>query len=321
MIYIFHGPDDFTRTEKIAGLRAGFGDPTLSDLNLTELDGRALTLSNIRHYADAMPFMADKRLVIVNGFLSALKGKSEQIKQVVKYLNQVPPTTNLVLVEVDLLEKRHPVVKAAAEFSAKVVAFAGPDKNNLRGWIINRTQEYNATIEPSAADLLARLVGTELRTLNSEIEKLSLYVGNQRPINRADVDLLVPYVEDAENFGLANAIGQRNARKAYDQLHKLLDEGKHPMAILASIATQVRGLLEVKDMAERGMLPREIAARKNWRSDYAVRMRLKEARNFSTARLVEILEMLLEIDLNIKTGRMDNLLALDTLIARLCATR
>lgn len=318
MIFIFHGPDDFTRNEKIAELRAGFSDPTVADLNVTVLDGRNISLGDIRHHADAMPFMADMRLVIVTGYVQAIKGSSGDLHKLVDYLAQTPPTTQLVLAENDSLDKRHALLKAAPAMQAQVIQFAGPNKNNLRQWLINRAGEFGAQIEPAAADLLGRLVGTELRTLNSELEKLSLYVGGTRPINRADVELLVPYIEEAENFGLANAIGQRNARRAFDQLHKMLDEGRHPMSILASIATQIRGLLEVKDMAERGLSPQEIAQRKNWRSDYAVKMRLREGRNFSTERLESILEMLLEIDLNIKTGKTDNLLALDSLIARLC---
>lgn len=320
MIYIFHGPDDFTRNEKIAELRAAFSDPTVTDLNVTTLEGRDLSLSEIRHVADAMPFMADHRLVIVVGFLRA-NSKTDEITRLVDYLPTVPPTTNLVLAETDLLDKRHPVLKAAPKLAAEVIRFGGPDPHNLREWIIQRAKERGAAIEPAAAETLGRLVGAELRTLNSEIEKLTLYTAGARPISRADVELLVPYVEEAENFGLANAIGQRNARRAYDQLHKMLDEGKHPMAILASIATQVRGLLEVKDMAERGMSPQLIAQHKGWRSDYAVKMRLKEGANFSTARLEEILALLLDIDLRIKTGRIDQYLALDTLIARLCTVR
>ena len=101
----------------------------------------------------------------------------------------------------------------------------------------------------------------------------------------------------------------------------MLDEGKHPMAILGSIATQIRGLLEVKDMAERGMSPQEIAQKKGWKSDYAAKMRLRDAAKFSVVRLEEILDLLLEIDLNIKTGRVDSQLALDSLIARLCVVR
>jgi DNA polymerase III delta subunit len=69
------------------------------------------------------------------------------------------------------------------------------------------------------------------------------------------------------------------------------------------------------------MSPPEISAKKNWRTDYALKVRLKEGQNFSMARLEEILEMLLEIDRDIKSGRIENELALDTLIARLCAVR
>lgn len=319
MLYIFHGPDDFTRNEKIAELRASLGDPTVADLNLTTLEGRSATLADIRHFADSMPFMADRRLVIVSGYLAAQKGNADAVTQLADYLPHVPPTTDLVLVEDATLDRRHAVLKAAAQLEAQVEKFAGPDKRNLRDWIIKRTKEQGVDIQPGAAEALGRLVGVELRTLNSEIEKLILYVGGQRPITPADVELLVPYVEEAENFGLANAIGQRDARRAYDQLHKMLDEGKHALAILASIATQIRGLLEVKDMAERGMSPQAIAQKKGWRSDFAAKMRLKEAARFSTARLEGILELLLQIDLDIKTGRIDNELALDTLIARLCA--
>ncbi len=321
MLYIFHGPDDFTRNEAISALKAQMGDPSLADLNITVLEGRDATLGEIRHNTDSMPFMADKRLVIVNGYINAIKGKSNEVETLTNYLVDLPATTDLVLAEIDLLDTRNPVLKAAVAANAIVTPFGGPNRNDLRGWIINRVKENGGEIDAGAAQLLGQLVGAELRTLNNEIEKLLLYVGGQRPIQRQDVELLVPYTEDAEDFGLANAIGQQNAQKAYDQLHKMLDEGKHPMAILGSIATQIRGLLEVKDMAERGLSPQEIAQKKNWRSDYAAKMRLREAARFSVARLEEILELLLDIDLSIKTGRIDGLLALDQLIARLCAVR
>ncbi len=318
MLYIFHGPDDFTRADKLAELTAALGDPAMADLNTSVLEGRGLSLGDIRHHADAAPFLAPRRLVIVRGYLSSLGDKSESLRPLVDYLGQLAPTTDLVLIESGSLEKSHPVIKAAASLGATVVYFAGPDKNNLVPWIIRRAKEGGATIEPGAAELLARLVGTDLRTLSSEIDKLALYVAGQRAVSRADVELLVPYVEDAEKFGLSNAIGQQNARRAYDQLRKELDEGQNPMGILAGITAQVRALIEVKDMDERNLSPAEMAAAKGWKSDYAARMRLKEAKNFSMERLEQILEMLLEIDLKIKTGRLEPHLALDVLIARLC---
>jgi DNA polymerase-3 subunit delta len=321
MLYIFHGPDDFTRAEKIAELKAAFGDPSAADLNITSLDGRDSTLNDIRRDAEAMPFMAAKRLVIVSGYLRALGDKKEDLQALLDYLGHLSPTTDLVLVETESLPKQHPVLKAAAEIEATVIHFGELNKNNLQAWIIKRVKEQGVTIEPNAAEMLGRLVGADLRALNNEIEKLVLYVGAARPITRAEVDLLVPYLEEAERFGLSNAIGQRDARRAYDQLRKELDEGKNPMAILGSIAAQIRALLEVKDMAEQGLSAAQIAQAKGWKSDYAAKMRLREAAKFSIERLEQILEMLLDLDLSIKTGRMDHMLALDTLIARLCVGR
>lgn len=333
MLYVFHGPDDFSRAEKIAVLRAAMGDPTTAEMNTALLDGRTLRLSDLRQHSDSMPFLAPKRLVIVSGYLASLSGraegegdpritnpsspdKSEQLQALVDYLGRMPPTTDLVLAETKTLDRSHLVLKAAKAVGGEVTLFAISE--NLPGWIIRRATEHRAIIEPGAADILARRVGADLHTLNSELEKLALYTAGQRPITKADIDLLVPYTEEADQFGLSNAIGQRNARRAYDQLHKELDEGSNPMAILGSIAAQIRALIEVKDMAERGMSAAEIAQIKGWKSDYAATARLKEAANFSMARLEQTMEMLLEIDVAIKTGRMDSLLALDTLIARLC---
>jgi DNA polymerase III subunit delta len=318
MLYVFHGPDDFSRTEKLTALRVAMGDPSIAEMNTTLLEGRTLRLSELRQYTDAMPFLAAKRLIIVTGYLGYLGDKPDELQALVAYLSHLSPTTDLVLVETESLHPSHPVLELAGPGGRH---FAAPDRDNLTGWIIKRAKEHSAVIEPSAADLLGRLIGSDLRTLNNELEKLALYVAGQRPIQKADIDLLVPYTEEAEQFGLSNAIGQRNARRAYDQLHKELDEGSNPMAILGSIAAQIRALIEVKDMAERGLSPAEIATVKGWKSDFAAKARLKEAANFSMPRLEQTLEMLLEIDVAIKTGRIDSLLALDTLIARLCASK
>jgi len=319
MLYIFHGPDDFTRAEKITELKAALGDSSAAELNVSVLDGQGLTLGDIRRDADAMPFLAPKRLVIVTDYLSYLDNRQEELQALLDYLSNLSPTTDLVLVENESLPKQHPVLKAAVAVESNIIYFGELNKHDLQSWIIKRAREHGATIEPGAADILGRLVGTDLRALDNEIEKLALYVTDQRPISKADIELLVPYTEEAELFGMSNAIGQRDARRAYDQLRKELDEGRNPMAILGSITAQIRALIEVKDMADRGMSAREIANLKGWKSDYAATMRLREAANFSMVRLEQIFEMLLETDLAIKTGRIDHMLALDTLIARLCS--
>ena len=72
MFYIFHGEDDLARSDLIAEFKSKIGDETTRDLNVTVLDGRKVTLAELIHNADAIPFLADKRLVIVEGLLTRL---------------------------------------------------------------------------------------------------------------------------------------------------------------------------------------------------------------------------------------------------------
>ncbi len=317
MLYILHGPDDFSRAEKIAELKSALGDPTTADMNTSVLDGRGLTLGDIRREADAMPFLSPRRLVVVNNYLAFLGNDRQALQTLTDYLQNLAPTTDLVLSETETLPARHPVLKTASAVGATVIRYGDLDRASLHTWIMKRAEALDGRIQPDAAELLARLVGPDLHALSLELEKLLLYTGFARPVAVQDVQLLTPYTEDAEEFGMSNAIGRRDARRAYDQLHKALEEGKPPAAILGSIMAQIRALIEVKDMAEQGMSAQEIARAKGWRSDYAAKMRLREAANFSMARLEQIMDLLLETDLAVKTGKMDYPLALDTLIARL----
>lgn len=325
MFYIFHGEDDFSAKEKLAQLRASLGDdPAMVDLNATELNGKTVTISEIVNAAGALPFLSPKRLVVVTNFLSRFgrsKSDAELMEKLVSALKTVPDSTELVFWETVTLKKNHPLLKFGMMHKNCVHYFGAPQKQNLTRWIEARAKQKNARFEHRAMQALANVVGDDLRALENEIEKLALYVGSARPISLADVELLCPYTADSETFAMANAIGRRDVRSALDQLHKRLEEGQNPLAILAGITTQFRGLLEVKDMAASGLTPMQIAREKGWRSDFAAKKRLQEARNFSTERLVQIFSILRDTDLAIKTGEIEPILALDMLVSRLCGVR
>jgi len=77
MFYVLHGEDEFSRSEVLAEMKAKMGDPAMADLNTTFLEGRKVTLAELMHTCDTVPFLADRRLVIVEGLLTRLQGRGK----------------------------------------------------------------------------------------------------------------------------------------------------------------------------------------------------------------------------------------------------
>ncbi|MBC7251401.1 MAG: DNA polymerase III subunit delta [Anaerolineae bacterium] len=326
MFYLFHGEDEFSRAEAVSSLKQRMGDdPTMADLNTVVLDGRRITMSELQHACDTIPFMADQRLVIVEGWLEALasQGKSkaeETLQELTAYLPHLPPTTRLVFVENRRIERHHPVHKLATSLDCGYVKeFAPPQKDSLHRWISKRAEKHGGKITPQAARELAAFVGDDLRLLDQEIAKLVAYAGGERPINLEDVHLLVSYAQEANIFHMVDALGRRDGRTAMRLLHQLLGTQK-PLSILGMIVRQFRILVQVKELGEEGLGSREIASRLKLHH-FVVEKGLRQARNFSMAQLERVYDKLVETDVAIKTGQLDAVLALDLLVAGLSRQR
>jgi DNA polymerase-3 subunit delta len=334
MFYIFHGPDDLSRTETLKAFKAQMGDPAMADLNTTLLDGDAVTLGELREACDTLPFLSDRRLVIVTGYLTRPEKDPKREKRrrqadkatldnLTGYLDTLADTTRLIFVEQETLPVSHPIVKLAEKRQdGHVRAFGVPGKRDLPGWIEQRVRLKEASIERTAAGALAEAVGDDTRLLDSEIEKLVTYVGDpETTITSAHVDLLVPYTGLPNVFIMVDAIGRQDGRVALRMLHKLLDENPepgYPLYLLTMIVRQFRILIQVKEMSAQGLAVSTIAKRaglKNFVADKTKRQSL----NFTMGQLEAIYGRLLNTDLSIKTGKMDGVLALDTLVAALCA--
>ena len=72
--YIFHGTDEFSIAETLSDFKRRLGAPEMADLNTTVLDGRDITLGELRHACDVVPFLAERRLVIVTNLLRRTHG-------------------------------------------------------------------------------------------------------------------------------------------------------------------------------------------------------------------------------------------------------
>src|SRR5262245_31693686 len=107
MIYLLYGPDEYTRSEALAALKAQL-PAALVDLNVSVLDGKKLKLDALVAACEAFPFLADRRLAIVTDLLKHQRAGKER-DELRAYLERVPPTCDLVFVESEEFDKRSAV--------------------------------------------------------------------------------------------------------------------------------------------------------------------------------------------------------------------
>ena len=326
MIRVLHGNDEYSASEAYARIVETIGPPDVRGPNTSVFEGKTIRLGGVVAAARAVPFLADRRLVTVRGLLGRLQANDKSLGDewdtLESQLEGIPPTTELVFF--DIPEKKEQELKRggralkAVGARAEVREFQPPRGPALEGWIRERFAAVRAQAQGDAVARLAWLSGGNLRLLDQEVRKLALHADG-RPVSRQDVDLLVPESREESIFAAVDAILERRPGVAMKLLYSLLASGESTATVLNMIARQVRLTLLARDMWERSVPTDEIGKRAGIKAGFALEKTLRQAERFSTGYLSSVHHRLLDADLAIKTGELDERLAVEILVARLSA--
>lgn len=320
--YLFHGDDDLRIEEEVGKLTARMRETPNAELNTAEFDGQTASMSSIVSAVMAYPFMADRRLVIVKGMLShaSRKGAGEAgrkiIEQWAELLPALPEWTRLVFIERTALSDNHRIVKLTRELkSGFEKLYILPKDATSR--IVEMAKGYGVSIEPRAAQALAAVTGNDLRRADNELFKLVAYTQGERPISEDDVALLTPYVAEARIFDFVDALAEGRGDKASALAHQIAhDEDDQVFGMFAMIIRQFRLLLLAKEHLAFGGSPRDLAAAIGAAPFVADKV-ARQSRDFDVRTLERIYRAIQTYDVQMKTGEIKPLLALDLLVATL----
>jgi len=328
-LYVLLGEDDFSRRQALEEIKRGLGDQALP-ANITVLDGRQVSLAQLRSVGETVPFLAEKRLVVVEGLLARFEpggrsgrgrkarpptNRENEYKLLADCLGSLPESTIVVLVD-GKITSQNPLYGALSG-KAKVRRFPPLRGDKLRQWIEKQVKREGGTISPQAVSLLAGLVGSNLWVMASEITKLALLTSGRR-IEEEDVRRLVSSAQEANVFAMVDAILASRPGVSERLLEQLLREGAAPTYLLFMLSRQVRLIVRAKELRSRGESEAGIQSRLGLSSEFAWRRTLEQAQRFPLSRVKEMYRKLLEADLAIKTGRYEGELALNMLVAELC---
>lgn len=167
-VYLFHGSDEFLKEEKVRALVARATEPSTRDFNLEQLRGGECDASQLGAALDALPMLAERRIVVLRDPGALKKAARERLD---RHLAAPPSDTTLVLVAPAGAKPDAAMVGAAS-----AIEFKSLSDDDLLKWIAHQaTSACNVTIAPAAASLLASYGGNDLALLAGELQKLSAF--------------------------------------------------------------------------------------------------------------------------------------------------
>lgn len=318
--FFFYGDDTYSLSQKLSHWKLEF-EKKYGDLNTSFFEGSQYKPAEIIDAANSMPFLADKRLVVIKNALNEFD--SEELEPLGEFVQNIPDTAVVIFAELRGVDKRLSLYKKLIKH-AQGTEFKKIEGGALKQWILQQAHKVGGDIESNAAQHLADIVGGDLFRLENEIIKLVNYAAN-RPVTVKDVEKMVVSTLTTSIFKLTDALSQKNNKTALTELHTLIESGEELHGILFMIMRQFRIITEIKDLSDRKKSREEIVSVTK-EHPFVVSNTLNQTRNFTMPQLKKAYDLLLDIDTRLKTGGIkittgDNrefVLALDRLVVDLC---
>ncbi len=333
MIYLLYGEDDFSIHEFVGDLQRQIGPEELTDANTTTLDGLAITPRQLQEACSVVPFLAQRRLIVVKGLFQRFEeqggqgrsGRSPRSRgqtgdewaNLAEMLAQIPDTTLVVFVD-GRLRRDNPLLHRMTPL-AQVHEFPSLSGQALNRWIRQRVASTGSAIRDGAIRLLMDHVGGDLWVLSNEIEKLALYSGGD-DIEEEAVRLLVGRSREASVFSVIDATLEGRASTALQLLGRLLQSGAEAPYVITMLARQLRLALLAQELLAKGVAQAELGRRLGLSAQFAVRRTEEQARRYSQDHMVAMHRRLLDTDLSIKQGTVAEEMALEALVAEMCSS-
>jgi len=306
-VYLLFGDEPYLVSNYKKKLREAIaGDDTM---NFNYFEGKNPDVREIISLADTMPFFAERRLILIDGS-GFFKSAPEEL---VNYLPDMPDTVCLIFCESEV-DKRNKLYKKVKDLGY-AAELKKQDSDQLMRWAAGILGKDGKKITKQVMEYFLERTGDDMENIRTELEKLICYTMGRDLITKEDVDAVGTVHVTNRIFEMVSAIVAGNTRKALDLYEDLLTLKEPPMRILFLIARQFNQLLQVKELLAAGMGKGDIASKIKV-PPFAAGKLITQAKAFTREQILDYVELCVESEEAVKTGRMADRMAVELLIAR-----
>ena len=312
-IYVIFGEEEYLKNIYEKKLISNIVDENFKMMNFDIFEGKNVNISKIIDACDTMPFMSDYRVVILKNTGLIYDAKKDDTNKLENYLHILPKTTILIFIE-EKIDKKLKIFKTISNIGTfhKIDVLS---ENELVNWILSIFKDNNKNISTKEALYIIRNIGFNMEILLNEINKLISFKSSGTKITINDIDNICTKSIESKIFDLINFISNKDMANAIKIYKNLIINNTSPFVILNMISRQFRIILQTKYLYNKNYSINNIASELELR-DFIVKEAIKQSKNFSIKILLQAINECLEIDNNIKTGKIIDEIAIELLIIK-----
>lgn len=296
-IYVVHGEEQLFGNDVAAAAEAHLIDSASKSFNFDVFYGADSSGTDVLSTCLALPMMAARRVVIVHDFELLKIAEPERFEQ---YVSQPEPNTVLILIAKKLDKRRKynaALLKSAAVIDAAPLRY----ERDVSQWIFGKLAATGHKIEAKAVQLLFEHIGTNLKELNTQLDKIITYKGDETHISLDDIELMTGISKEYNSFEMVDAILSGNKTKALKTLSVLLEQGEEPVRIVTALYFSFNKQWQVNQLlAERK--PPEAMSKEIKMSPYQAKIFASRGAKLSVPKLSKSLQIIAQIDHELKTS-------------------
>lgn len=308
-VYLLYGEEDYLRKQYRDRLTRALSDPE-DTMNYHYFEGKDTVPEKLIDLAETMPFLAERRLIVVenSGFFVKAQDK------LADYLKEMPETTVFLFVE-EQVDKRGRLFKACKD-AGYAAEFPEQNEQTLKRWILGKIQGEGKQITLRALDEFLERTGSDMANISTELEKLFCYTLGKDDITSADVDAVCIRQLTNRIFQMVENVATKKQKAALELYYDLIALKEQPAHILYLITRQFNLLYQTKQLRRGGYDSKSIAEKLGLKPFVANKC-MAQASKFSLEELKIILEECVSAEESFKTGKMNDMLAVELLIVKL----
>ena len=323
-IYLLYGEETYLLDTCVKKIRNLFGK-LVKGINYIEIDDTNLSqlISDLQTPAFGYP----KKLIIVKNtgiFKRELKKKGAAFQElrdkIIDYLKEnadIIKQDNILMFVEESVDKGK-MLSTLEEIGANICNFEYQKIPNIVARLKAICKAYKVNVDDATIKYFVECIGSNMQDLINEIRKQIEYAGENGTITKESIDLLAIKQMESVIFDLTDSLGKKDIKQAMVVLKNLIYAKEPIQKILITLYNHFKKLYITKlAINQNKNIAESLDLKPN--QTFLVSKYKTQANYFQKTELKQIIEELINLDTNYKSGMIDLNIGLEAILCTYCS--